>query len=215
MQSQPSNHDVLFWSAIVQALGSVAIVLATAALVWVTFKLVAATEKLATVGEQTWKSNIKPKVWINAEEGVISDPSKAKLRLRNACAVQLTRVRIASYPLMFSLGPKGKFITDAAVIQDGTSIMTQLGDVGINGVLEYSFWDDALRCLDFPNLYPNAFDQPSNPENKVTCGVAFSVAFAHGVTNEMFHKVFKISVEDAGKASLRIREIQDLQSEAI
>lgn len=215
MQPQPTNHDVLFWSAIVQAFGSVAIVLATAALVWVTLKLVNATEKLAMVGEQTWKSNIKPKVWIGVEEGVISQAPKAILKFRNACAVRLTNARVTSYPLVFSLGPSGKYIADAAPIQDRTSVMTQIGDIELDGVLQYNFWDDALRCLDFPVLYPKAISHPSSTDNTVVCGVAFSVAFTHGVTNELFHKVFKISVEDAGKASLRVREIQDLDAQPI
>jgi hypothetical protein len=213
MAQTTSTHDAIFWSTLVQAAGSVAIVLATIALVWVTDRLVKATNQLSLVGEQTWKSNIKPRIWVFGCEGSFSASKGPILQISNACAVTLDNVRVNIYPLGFKKDSENNYLGDAFKIADGAADLVsvvKLGNLNVaNGSCETSLWSYALASLDFLEKSSSNLAIPLQSGEQLVGGLLLSIAFTQSVTNELFHRVLRYSVEDGGKATLKMTKLHD------
>jgi hypothetical protein len=212
----PQPRD-LYLPTTIQAIGTLVMAFATGGLVWATVELVKATKRLTEVGEHTWKSNLKPKIWAFFDEGIVGSDEAAQLKIRNACGVDLVNVRVASFQTAFWLDSKNEYVCNAALISEMPENVKLLGDLKVQPLyMSYNLWNDAIQSLDFTTKHQDRINMEVKPEDgKLVAGLIVSISFTQSVTNERFNKVIKIAVEDAGKASLRIWEILSEEAKAV
>lgn len=194
------QHD-LFWPTIAQAIGSGILIVATGGLVWATFALVSATKVLARVGEDTWKSQVQPVVWLLLKCGVLSDSSFATVQAKNGCAVGVTDVNInivvGSYAIQANHSPVvlefkeeiSKTIELSAIDSNSTSAAHQI-------------WDVIRESLEF------AANNPAASVGTVIGGLSVFLNYRHSITGETFSITSRFTVEDMHRGSVKVTELE-------
>ena len=209
MAQNPSQHDAIFWSTLVQAGGSVVIVFATIALVWVTALLVKATNRLARVGEDTWKSNVSPVVWTMVANGEISTSTAAIVNLTNACAIAVEGCYISIYFCTYIRKEDGDLAIHTASNMSHESFGPERLEANGRGT-EHNFWEAARAAVAYATQERYA-DAPQD----LVGGIAFFVGYTHTITGRAYSYITRYSVEDIHRGSLRITNQGSTEPEVI
>jgi hypothetical protein len=211
VQSAATGNRDLYWPTLIQAVGTFVLVIATGGLVWATSLLVRVTKRLSIVGEQTWKSSVVPTVWVFRRDGKITGREEAFLNVRNACAIELTRVDYMLNSTAFIIDSKSLYVNDRMTAGhiERFDDSGELGSFDTSGEeKQINFWKVAIDAL---NYRRNNMDEFANLENGHTIvpGFIASIRFVHSVTNQHFTKFVRYRVEEIGPGTISANKINE------
>lgn len=195
---QPDIAYALYRASLGQAIAGGILVLATIALVWATFRLVKATNLLARVGEEQWKSNVRPTLWLMLDEMRLTDSHLASWSIRNACAVDISDLSVKISSSAFALDMAGNFVADAI-----TPVENEVATIGVlkksASSASQNYWKHAQSAVNLPasvGKVPN-----------VVGGLIFAVIYTHGITGQVYSYEVRFVVADTGKGTLEVKRI--------